>query len=47
METVTVTAEKRSENLQKVPMNVPAITAQKLEDLHLTDFTDFSRYMPA
>ncbi|HEY2069974.1 MAG TPA: TonB-dependent receptor [Rhizomicrobium sp.] len=46
LETVVVTAEKRSENLQKVPMVVNAITSQKLEDLHLTDFTDFARYLP-
>jgi outer membrane receptor protein involved in Fe transport len=47
IETVTVTAEKRSEDLQKVPMNVQALTAQKLEDLHLSDFTDFVKYMPS
>lgn len=46
LETITVTAEKRSEDLQKVPMQVQAITGQKLEDLHLTDFTDFALYMP-
>jgi outer membrane receptor protein involved in Fe transport len=46
LEVVVVTAEKRSEDLQKVPMQVQALTAQKLEDLHLTDFTDFARYMP-
>src|ERR1700679_394782 len=46
LEVVVVTAEKRSEDLQKVPMQVQALTAQKLEDLHLTDFTDFARYLP-
>ena len=46
LETITVTAEKRSEDLQKVPITVQAITAQKLQDLHLTDFTDFALYMP-
>jgi outer membrane receptor protein involved in Fe transport len=47
LETITVTAEKRSEDLQKVPMNVQALTASKLEDLHLSDFTDFVKYMPS
>jgi outer membrane receptor protein involved in Fe transport len=47
LETVVVTAEKKSEDLQKVPMSVQALTSEKLEDLHLTDFTDFSRYMPS
>lgn len=46
IEEVVVTAQKRSEDLQKVPMQVQAITAQKLEDLHLRDFTDFALYMP-
>ncbi|HEY4114117.1 MAG TPA: TonB-dependent receptor [Rhizomicrobium sp.] len=47
LETVVVTAEKRSEDLQKVPMNVQAITSQKLQDLHLNNFTDFQLYMPS
>ena len=47
LETITVTAEKRSEDLQKVPMNVQALTSQKLEDLHLTDFNQFALYMPS
>ncbi|MBI3677862.1 MAG: TonB-dependent receptor [Proteobacteria bacterium] len=47
LEVVTVTAEKREENLQRVPMNVQAITSEKLSDLHLTDFTDFVKYMPS
>jgi outer membrane receptor protein involved in Fe transport len=47
LETITVTAEKRSEDLQKVPMNVQAITEAKLEDLHLTDFNQFALYMPS
>jgi iron complex outermembrane recepter protein len=46
IEEVIVTAQKRSEDLQKVPMQVQAITAQKLQDLHLKDFTDFALYMP-
>ncbi|MBI1328649.1 MAG: TonB-dependent receptor [Alphaproteobacteria bacterium] len=47
IETVTVTAEKRSEDLQNVPMNIQAITAEKLDALHLTNFTDFALYMPS
>jgi iron complex outermembrane recepter protein len=46
LETVVVTAEKRSEDLQKVPMTVNAITSEKIAQLHLTDFTDFARYLP-
>ena len=47
LETVVVTAQKRSEDLQKVPMNVTAITTESLAQLHLTNFTDFEKYMPA
>ncbi len=47
LETVVVTAEKRSEDLQKVPMNVQAFTTEKLSQLNLTDFTDFAKYMPS
>ena len=46
LETVVVTAEKREENLQRVAIPVNALTAQKLQELHLTDFTDFARYLP-
>ncbi|MBV9571857.1 MAG: TonB-dependent receptor [Alphaproteobacteria bacterium] len=47
LETVVVTAQKREENLQRVPMNVQAITTQRLQELHLTDFTDFQMFMPS
>jgi iron complex outermembrane receptor protein len=47
LEEVVVTAQKREENLQRVPMNVQAITNQKLQDLHLNNFTDFQLYMPS
>src|SRR5213080_1023905 len=47
LETVVVTAQKREENLQRVPMNVQAITTQKLEELHLNDFSDFQMFMPS
>src|SRR5947199_240507 len=46
LEQVVVTAQKRSADVQKVPMTVNALTSQKLEDLHLTNFTDFARYLP-
>jgi len=47
LETVIVTAQKREENLQKVPMNVQVLSTEKLNELHLTDFTDFALYMPS
>ncbi len=47
LETVVVTAQKRSEDLQKVPMNVSAITSEKLSQLNLKNFVDFQRFMPS
>jgi len=47
LEEVVVTAQKREENLQRVPMNVQAITTAKLQELHLNNFTDFQAYMPS
>ncbi|HTQ13600.1 MAG TPA: TonB-dependent receptor [Rhizomicrobium sp.] len=46
LEQVVVTAQKRSEDVQKVPMTVNTLTSQKIEDLHLDNFTDFARYLP-
>jgi outer membrane receptor protein involved in Fe transport len=47
LETITVTAEKHAEDLQKVPMNVQALTAVKLQELGATDFTHFVQYLPS
>ena len=47
LEEVVVTAQKRSQNLQNVPMNVTAMTAQSLTQLHLTNFNDFEKFMPS
>ncbi len=47
LETVIVTAQKREENVQRVPMNVQVLSTEKLENLHLNDFTEFALYMPS
>jgi len=44
---VVVTAEKRSENLQSVPISVEALDAKRLEDLHVTDFDSVAKYLPS
>jgi iron complex outermembrane recepter protein len=46
IETVVVTAEKRSEDLQKAPLAIQALSTQKLEELHITDFNDYVKYFP-
>ncbi|MGQ0741545.1 MAG: TonB-dependent receptor [Alphaproteobacteria bacterium] len=43
-ETVIVTAQKREENLQKAAIAVQALTATKIEELHITDFKDYAKY---
>ena len=37
IETVVVTAEKRSEDLQKAPLSIQALPTEKLEQLHITN----------
>jgi len=47
IETVVVTAEKRSEDLQKVALSIQALNTEKLEALHITDFNDFAKFLPS
>jgi iron complex outermembrane receptor protein len=47
LETVVVTAEKRSENLQNVPISVQALSGETLNELHAVDFTTFARFLPS
>ena len=44
---VIVTAQKREENLQKVPASVQALGAAKIEQLHIADFNDYIKYLPS
>jgi outer membrane receptor protein involved in Fe transport len=45
--TVTVTAQKRSENLQKVPISIDVLGEEKLEQHNVADFTDFALLLPS
>ena len=44
---VIVTAQKREENLQNVPISVQALGAVKLDQLHITNFNDYIKYLPS
>ena len=44
---VIVTAQKREENLQDVPLSVQALGTQKLEQLQVADFNDFAKFLPS
>src|SRR6202795_4675171 len=43
---ITVTAQRRSENIQNVPISIQALTADTLTQLSVTTFDDFVRYLP-
>ena len=45
--TIVVTAQKRSEDLQDVPISVSAIGAEQLEDLNIDTFEDYLDQLPS
>jgi outer membrane receptor protein involved in Fe transport len=47
LEEVIVTAQKRTESLQDVPVSITAISTQKLEELHLEGINDYIKYLPS
>ena len=47
LEAVTVTAQKREENLQKVPISLQVLDSQRLDDLNVTNFEDYVKYLPS
>jgi len=47
LEEVVVTAQKRSENLQDVPVSIQAFGEAKLEELQVGNFTDYVKYLPS
>src|SRR5487761_1938599 len=47
LQEVVVTAQKRVENLQDVPLSIQAIGTQQLERLHVTNFNDYVKYLPS
>ncbi|MBA3676925.1 MAG: TonB-dependent receptor [Sphingosinicella sp.] len=44
---IVVTAQKREENLQDVPIAITALGTEKLDELQITDFDDYARYVPS
>ena len=44
---IIVTAQKREENLQDVPVSVLAIGTRRLDQLNVSDFADFSQQLPS
>jgi len=46
LEEITVTAQKRTENLQDVPVSVQVLGNQQLEDLNLDNFGSYIEFLP-
>ncbi|MBT8079057.1 MAG: TonB-dependent receptor, partial [Gammaproteobacteria bacterium] len=46
LEEIVVTAEKREQNLQEVPVSVTALTGQQIDALGMTDFVEITQQMP-
>jgi iron complex outermembrane receptor protein len=43
---ITVTAQRRNESIQKVPLTIQAFTGETLSQLHITTFDDLIKYTP-
>lgn len=46
LETITVTSQKRVQNLQEVPISVAVMSGSEIEDLGVTDLSTLSAYIP-
>jgi iron complex outermembrane receptor protein len=46
IEEIVVTAQRRSENVQDVPIAIQALTGETLQQLNATNFDDFIKYLP-
>ncbi|MBP8098527.1 MAG: TonB-dependent receptor, partial [Arenimonas sp.] len=45
--TVTVSAQKREENIQRVPISIQSLGSVQLEAMNVTDFSDAMKLLPA
>jgi iron complex outermembrane receptor protein len=43
---ITVTAQRRTENMQDVPIQIQALTGETLAQLNVTTFDEFVKYLP-
>src|SRR5256886_12850850 len=47
LQEVVVTAEKRTENLQNVPVSITALGTEKLRELGVQNFDDYVKFLPS
>lgn len=46
LQEIVVTAERRNENMQTVPITIQALTGETLSELNVTTFDDYVKYLP-
>lgn len=46
LQEVTVTAQRRTQNMQVVPITMQALTSEELQQLNASTFDDFMKYLP-
>jgi iron complex outermembrane recepter protein len=46
LEEITVTAQRRTESMQDVPISMQAFTSQTLQQLNISTFDDYIKYLP-
>ena len=46
LEEITVTAQRRTENIQNVPITIQAVTGTQLRELSISNFEDAVRFLP-
>ncbi|GAC1673923.1 MAG: TonB-dependent receptor [Steroidobacteraceae bacterium] len=47
IQTIIVTAQRRTESIQDVPISIQAFTGQTLKQLNVTTFDDYIKYLPS
>jgi len=47
LDLVVVTAQKRTEDLQKVPISIQVLSGEKLEQLQVSSFDDYAKFLPS
>ena len=47
LEEIIVTAQKRAENMQDVPISIQALGTEQLEELHVNNFRDYVQMLPS
>src|ERR1700726_1603717 len=47
LEEVVVTAQKRTEDLQKVPISLQVLGNERLQELQVHDFDDTAKFLPS